>query len=160
MTIREMWTRFWGEDTPKKSAKTERFEVTFRLPGMSRTYRNFVTFDTARDFAVAERDKLLASPLKDLILADEFGGEIERQVAKVSPLKELENAPGAQIYTNVFVIFGGTRISMGLYDSVEDADRMADSDYYALLSYTVEWYVETYWGTKLVPIIRRFVDEI
>ena len=159
MTIREMWTRFWREDTPKKPAKTERFEVTFRLPGMSRTYRNFVTFDTARDFAVAERDKLLASPLKDLLFAPEFG-EIERQVAKVSPLKELENASGAQIYTNVFVIFGGTRVSLGMYDSVEDADHMADSDYYGLLDRSVEWYVETYWGTKLVPVIRRFVDEI
>lgn len=159
MTIREAWTRFWREDKPKEPVKTERFEVTFRLPGMSRTYRNFVTFETARDFAIAERDKRLASPLRGLLLADEFG-EIERQVAKVSPLKELEDAPGAQIYTNVFVIFGGTHISLGMYDSVEDADRMADSDYYALLDYTVERYVETYWGTKLVPVIRRFVDEI
>ena len=154
MTIREMWTRFWREDTPKKPAKTECFEVTFRLPGMSRTYRNFVTFDTARDFAVAERDRLLASPLKDLLFAPGFG-EIERQVAKVSPLRELEDAPGAQIYTNVFEIFNGTRVSFGMYDSVEDADRMADSDYYGLLDRTVEWYVETYWGTKLVFNIRR-----
>ena len=159
MTIREMWTRFWQEDKPKGPVKTERFEVTFRLPGMSRTYRNFVTFDAARDFAVAERERLLGSRLKDLLFAPEFG-EIERQVAKVSPLKELEDAPGAQIYTNVFVIFGGTRISLGMYDSVEDADRMADSDYYALLGYNVEWYVEVYWGTKLVPVIRRLTDEI
>ena len=155
MTIRKILQTLFCKDPEPESESGPTFEVVFRLPGMQRTYyTGFCTYDAAYRFALEEKERLLKSPLRDLLTSPEFGG-VTRQVGQCVACRELENVPGAQIYTNIFEIFNGTRVSFGMYDSVEDADRMADSDYHALLDYTVEWYVETYWGTKLVFNIRR-----
>ena len=155
MTIREMLRRFFGK---KQKLETDvsysRFDVIFRIPGMQRIYKGFKSYSEAYNFAMREKASFLKMPLRDLLTADEFEG-VTRQVGNVTACKELERAPGAQIYTNVFEIFNGTRVSLGMYDSVEDADRLADSDYGELMDRRVAWYVETYWGSKLVINIRR-----
>lgn len=155
MTIRKILQTLFCKDEPEPEDDMPTFDVVFRIPGMQRTYYSgFHTFDMAYKFAIEEKERLLGEPLVNFLTAPEFKG-MTRRVGRCVACRELENAPGAQIYTNVFEIFNGTRISLGMYDSVEDADRYADSDWSALSCRLLEWYVKTYWGTDITFDIRR-----
>lgn len=157
MMIRETLIRFFRKDKPEPEPEDDAptFDVVFRIPGMQRTYYSgFHSFDMAYKFAIEEKERLLREPLVNFLTAPEFKG-MTRRVGRCVACRELENAPGAQIYTNVFEIFDGTRISLGMYDSIEDADRYADSDWSDLSCRLLEWYVKNYWGTDITFDIRR-----